>query len=40
MAGTDFVPRLRLPRTRVLGATPEEVMKIVQTVVKRALACQ
>jgi hypothetical protein len=39
MAGTDFVPRLRLPRERVLKATSDEVMKIVQRVVKRAIAC-
>ena len=39
MAGTDFVPRLRLLRQRVLEATPEEVTKIVQRVVKRAVAC-
>ena len=40
MAGTDFVPRLRLLRQRVLEATPEEVMKIVQRVVKSAIACR
>jgi hypothetical protein len=40
MAGTDFVPRLRLLRERVLSATPEEVTKIVQRVVKRAIACR
>jgi hypothetical protein len=39
MAGTDFVPRLRLLRERVAKATPEEVTKIVQRVVKRAVAC-
>ena len=39
MAGTDFVPRLRLLRERVLRATPDEVTKIVQRVVKRAVAC-
>jgi len=40
MAGTDFVPRLRLLRERVLGATPDEVTKIVQRVVKSAIACR
>ena len=39
MAGTDFVPRLRLPRERVLRATADEVTKIVQRVVK-AVACR
>ncbi len=39
MAGTDFVPRLRLLRDRVLSATPEEITKIVQRVAKRAVAC-
>ena len=39
MAGTDFVPRLRLLRERVLRATPAEMTRIVQRVVKRAVAC-
>jgi hypothetical protein len=39
MAGTDFVPRLRLLRDRVLEATPDEVTKIVQRVVRNAVAC-
>ena len=39
MAGTDFVPRLRLLRERLLRATPDEVTKIVQRVVKSAIAC-
>jgi hypothetical protein len=39
MAGTDIVPRLRLLRTRVLNATPEEVTKIVRRVAKRAVGC-
>jgi len=39
MAGTDFVPRLRLSRERVLSATADEVAKIVQSVVKRAIGC-
>jgi hypothetical protein len=39
MAGTDFVPRLRLLRERVLKATPDEVRKIVQRVAKSAIAC-
>lgn len=40
MAGTDFVPRLRLLRKRVLEATPGEVTRIIQRVVKSALACR
>ncbi|HEX2462592.1 MAG TPA: hypothetical protein VHJ58_20800 [Vicinamibacterales bacterium] len=40
MAGTDFVPRLRLLRERVLGATPDDVTKIVRRVVKSALGCR
>ncbi len=40
MAGTDFVPRLRLLRTRVLNATPDEVTKIVRRVATRAIACR
>jgi hypothetical protein len=40
MAGTDFVPRLRLLRARVLGATPDEVSKMVQRVVKSAIGCR
>lgn len=40
MAGTDFVPRMRLMRQRVLEATPEEVTKIVRRVVKSAIACR
>jgi hypothetical protein len=39
MAGTHFVPRLRLLRERVLTATPDEVTRIVQRVVKSAVAC-
>ena len=40
MAGTDFVPRLRLLRERVLSATPEDVTRIVQRVVKSAIGCR
>jgi hypothetical protein len=39
VTGTDFVPRLRLLRERVLSATPDEVTKIVQRVVKSVIAC-
>ena len=39
MAGTDFVPRLRLSRARVLEATPEEVARIVRSVVTKVIAC-
>jgi hypothetical protein len=40
VTGTDFVPRLRLLRERVLSATPDEVTKIVRRVVKSAIACR
>ena len=40
MAGTDFVPRLRLLRERVLSATPDELTRIVRRVVKNAVACR
>jgi hypothetical protein len=40
IAGTDIVPRLRLLRERVLSATQDDVRKIVQRVVKRAIACR
>jgi hypothetical protein len=39
MAGTDFAPRLRLLRERVLSATPDEVAKIVRRVVESAIPC-
>ena len=39
LAGTDFVPRLRLLRARVLSATREEVTKIVERVVQSAIGC-
>ena len=39
MAGTDFVPRLRLLRERVLSATRDEVTKIVERVVQSAIGC-
>jgi hypothetical protein len=40
MAGTDFVPRLRLLRERLLSATPDEVMTMVRRVVKSAIVCR
>jgi hypothetical protein len=40
VTGTDFVPRLRLLRERVLSASPDEVTKIVRRVVKSAIACR
>jgi hypothetical protein len=40
MAGTDVVPRLRLLRERVLQATPDDVAKMVQRVVKSAIGCR
>jgi hypothetical protein len=39
MAGTDFAPRLRLVRERVLRATPDEMTGIVRRVVRRAIGC-
>jgi hypothetical protein len=39
IAGTDFVPRLRLTRERVLKASAEEVARIVRRVVRGAIAC-
>jgi hypothetical protein len=39
VAGTDFVPRLRLGRERVLSATAAEVAKIIQRVATSAIAC-
>jgi hypothetical protein len=40
IAGTNFVPRLRLTRERVMKATSDEVAKIVRRVVKGAIACK
>ena len=40
MAGTDFVPRLRLLRAHVLSATRDDVTKIVERVVRSAIGCQ
>ena len=40
MAGTDFAPRLRLVRERVLKATPDEITGIVRRVVRRAIGCR
>jgi hypothetical protein len=40
IAGTDYVPRLRLTRERILKATADEVAKIVRRVVKGAVACK
>lgn len=39
IAGTDFVPRLRLTRERVQKATSDDLTKIVRRVVRAALAC-
>lgn len=40
MAGTDFVPRLRLLRKHVLSATPDEVTTLVRRVAKNAIPCR
>ena len=39
IAGTDFVPRLRLAQQRVLKATAEDVARILRRVVKQAVGC-
>lgn len=40
IAGTDMVPRLRLPRERVLNATADEVARIVRRVVSKVICLQ
>ena len=40
IAGTDFVPRLRLTRDRITKATADEVMRIVRGVARRAVNCE
>jgi len=40
VAGTDFVPRLRLPRERVLAATAGELTSIVRRVARAAIGCR
>jgi hypothetical protein len=37
IAGTDFVPRLRLTRDRIAKATKEEIAGIIQRVARRAV---
>jgi hypothetical protein len=37
IAGTDFVPRLRLTRDRIARATAEEITGIIQRVARRAV---
>ena len=39
IAGTDFVPRLRLRRERLLKATAPEISRILRRVVRDAIAC-
>lgn len=39
MAGTNVAPRLRLLRERVRNATPDDVTRIVERVVRRAIGC-
>ena len=38
IAGTDFVPRLRLTRERVLSSTPEQLIAILRRVARNAVA--
>jgi len=37
IAGTDFVPRLRLTRDRIAKATAEEIAGIIRRVARRAV---
>jgi len=37
IAGTDFVPRLRLTRDRIAKATKEEIAAIIRRVARRAV---
>jgi hypothetical protein len=37
IAGTDFVPRLRLARTRVASSTPEQLATLVRRVARNAV---
>ena len=39
IAGTDFVPRLRLTLERVARATAEDLASIVRRVARHAIAC-
>ena len=36
IAGTDFVPRLRLARTRVASSTPEQLATVLRRVARNA----
>ena len=38
IAGTDYVPRLRLARTRLASSTPEQVARLVSRVARSASA--
>ena len=40
IAGTNFVPRFRLTRERVLKATADEVARIVRRVVSKVICLQ
>jgi hypothetical protein len=37
IAGTDFVPRLRLTRDRIAKATAEEIAGVIRRVARRAV---
>jgi hypothetical protein len=37
VAGTDYVPRVRLSREQISGATSEDVARIVRRVTRRAV---
>jgi hypothetical protein len=39
IAGTDYVPRLRLSRQRISKASSDDVVRIVRRVVKGAIGC-
>ena len=37
IAGTDYVPRLRLTRARLASDSPEKIARIVRSVARRAV---
>lgn len=38
VAGTDYVPRVRLRRDRIARATPDEIARVIRRVACRAIA--
>ncbi len=39
VAGTDYVPRVRLPRERIERATSDEIARILRRITQRAVGC-